>query len=195
MEKRNVERPTLDQLNRELERRKSRNTYKHTFRGLLWILIVVAAAAVLCSSLFLSVLKIQGSSMEPTFREGEIVLALKTHRFRRGDIMAFYFDNRILLKRVIANAGEWVNIDTSGNVSINGKKIAEPYVQNKSREKCDISLPYQVPDGRWFVMGDHRSRSIDSRTTTIGPVSKEQTVGKVVLCIWPLKHFGIPEKS
>ena len=190
MEKRNVERPTLDQLNRELERRKSRNTYKHTFRGLLWILIVVAAAAVLCSSLFLSVLKIQGSSMEPTFREGEVLLSVRNPSVRRGDIVAFYYDNKLLLKRVIAAAGDEVDIDDSGTVYVNGTKLDEPYISAASRGNCTTEFPCTVPDGRLFVLGDNRAVSVDSRSSAIGCIAEKSVAGKVILRIWPLGVFG-----
>ena len=153
-------------------------------------LVTVAAVAVLVTTLFFPVLRIYGTSMTPTLQSGEFVVALKTSNFKQGDVVAFKFDNKILVKRVIASAGQWVDIDSAGNVSVDGVPLDEPYIDEKSLGDCDISLPYQVPDGKVFVMGDHRSTSIDSRSTALGCVSQEQVVGKALLRVWPLDQFG-----
>lgn len=183
-------RPTLEQLNRELSRRDRRKTYNRALRGTIWALIVVASVSILCSTFFFSVLQIEGSSMEPTLEEGELVIASKEKNFQRGDIIAFYYNNNVLLKRVIGFSGEWIDIGQDGTVTVNGQDLAEPYLHDKSLGECDITLPCQIPDKRWFVLGDHRSTSVDSRSKVIGNVAEEQLVGKIVLRIWPLSKIG-----
>ncbi|MGE4276982.1 MAG: signal peptidase I [Lawsonibacter sp.] len=183
-------RPTLEQLNKELDRRRHKNAYNRALQGTIWTLVVVAAVAIICSTFFLSLLQIEGSSMEPTLNEGELVVASKSKHFQRGDIIAFYYNNKVLLKRVIGFSSEWVDIDENGNVSINGQDLEEPYIQEKALGECDITLPCQIPDERWFVLGDCRSTSVDSRSKVIGNVADEQLVGKVVFRIWPLSEFG-----
>ena len=144
----------------------------------------------LIAVLLLPVLRIYGASMTPSLNESEIVVSVKDGQFKTGDIIAFYYNNKILVKRVIAQAGDWVNIDKDGTVSINGEIIDEPYVQEKALGECDIEMPYQVPEDRVFVMGDYRDVSIDSRSTTVGPVAKDQIVGRIVYRIWPVQTFG-----
>lgn len=185
-----VQTPTVEQLEQELKRETYRRRYKRVLRSTIYTLITVAAAAVLVATLFLPVLRIYGSSMTPTMADGDIVVSVKGGSFTRGDIIAFWFNNKILVKRVIANPGEWVDIDAEGNVSINGEPLDEPYLTEKALGECDIELPYQVPDGRLFVMGDHRSTSSDSRSSAVGCVAEEQIVGKLVFRVWPLGGFG-----
>ena len=151
---------------------------------------MVAAVSVLVAVLLLPVLRIYGTSMMPTLTEDELVLSVKGSRFETGDVIAFYYNNKILVKRVIAQAGQWVNIDQDGTVYVDNVEIDEPYVQERAFGECDIELPYQVPEGRIFVMGDHRDVSVDSRNTSIGCVAEEQIVGKIVYTIWPLRDFG-----
>ena len=153
-------------------------------------LLSVAAVAILVATLFLPVLQIYGTSMQPTLNDGDIVFSLKNADFKRQDVVAFYYNNKILVKRVIANAGEWVDIDEKGNVSVNGQPLDEPYLIDKALGDTDIEYPYQVPDGKIFVLGDHRSVSVDSRTSTVGCVAAEQIVGKLTWRIWPLSEFG-----
>jgi signal peptidase I len=153
-------------------------------------LIVVAAVSVLLSTLWVPVLRVYGESMLPSLRDGEIVVSFKQSKFERGDVIAFYYNNKALLKRVVAVAGEWVDIDENGVVSVNGEPLDEPYAPEKGLGKCDIELPYQVPDGRWFVMGDHRLTSVDSRASDIGAISDEQIIGEVAFRVWPLSAFG-----
>lgn len=181
--------PTMEQLLAEQKRLRRKSQYKKVLRSTVGALVVVAAVAVLVATLMLPVLRIYGSSMSPTLSEGNIVVSLKNSDFECGDVIAFYYENKVLVKRVIANAGEWVNMDENGNVYVNGKVIDEPYITDKALGECNIELPYQVPEGRIFVMGDHRSISVDSRSTTIGCISEEQIVGKLVFCIWPIADF------
>ena len=184
-------RPTLQELKQELKRERHRQSYGATLRSTIYILIVVAAATVLVATLLLPVLQIYGTSMNPTLNDGEIVMCVKTGKLKQGDIVAFYYNNKILVKRVIAGAGQWVDIDEEGNVSVDGKLLDEPYLEEKSLGSCNIELPYQVPDGRWFVMGDHRSVSVDSRDQAMGCISEEQVVGRLTLRIWPLSQISL----
>lgn len=159
-------------------------------RSTVYALITVAAAAVLVATLWMPVLQISGNSMSPTLTEGEIVISLNGSSFQTGDIVAFYFDNKVLIKRVIAGPGDWVDIDEQGNVFVNDQEIDEPYLVEKALGDCNIQLPYQVPESRIFVMGDHRSVSVDSRSTALGCVPYDKIVGRLVLRIWPYDAAG-----
>ena len=182
--------PTVQQLEAELKREKYRGRYWKMLRGTVAVLVVVAATAVLISNLLLPILRIYGSSMTPTLVNGNIVAAVRSGTYQRGDIIAFYYNNKILVKRVIGMPGEWVDMDESGNVAIDGEPLEEPYLTEKALGECDIELPYQVPEGRYFVMGDHRSVSSDSRSSQVGCVSEEQIVGKLLFRLWPLDEIG-----
>ena len=183
--------PTVVQLEAELKRAKYRREYGKLLRNTISSLIVVAAIAVLVSMLFLPVLRVTGTSMTPTLQNDELVVCRKRGTFQSGDIVAFYFNNKILLKRVIGVAGDIIDIDDSGTVYVNGEALEEPYLNEKALGECDIELPYQVPDERIFVMGDHRSTSVDSRSTAVGCVAEEAVVGKVILRVWPVKQFEV----
>lgn len=187
------EAPSAEQLEAELEREKYRHRYRLVLRSTIYTLITVAAVAVLVATLWLPVLQIYGSSMTPTLQDGEIIFSVKTADFVPGDIVAFYYNNKILVKRVICEAGDWIDIDEDGNVYVNEAELDEPYLVEKALGDCNIELPYQVPDGKIFVMGDHRSTSVDSRNTAVGCVAQEQIVGKIIFRIWPLSRLGIVE--
>lgn len=178
----------------ELEEAVRLDRYYHRFRNMVTstflTLVVVAAVAVLVAVLFLPVLRIYGKSMRGTLDNGDIVVSVKSSNMNTGDVIAFYYNNNILVKRVIAGPGDWVDIDQDGNVFVNNERLNEPYLDDKAYGETNIELPYQVPDGRIFVMGDNRSVSIDSRNTSIGCVSEEQIVGKIVYRVWPLSQIG-----
>lgn len=185
-----VDIPSIEQIESERNRLRYRSRYSRTLKSTIAVLVVVAALAVLIATLWMPVLRIYGTSMVPTLSDGQIVISVKTESFEPGDIAAFYLGNKLLIKRYIAGPGEWVNLDEAGNVFLNGEPLDEPYLTEKSFGQTDIELPYQVPDERYFLMGDNRDVSVDSRNTSVGCVAKEQIVGKVVFRIWPLRDFG-----
>lgn len=185
-----LELPTLEQVERERDRLKYKSRYGSMLRSTVAILVVVAAAAVLIATLWMPVLRIYGTSMVPTLENGQIVVSVKTTSFKPGDIVAFYQGNKLLIKRYIAGPADWVDIDADGNVSVNGTVLDEPYIEEKAYGETNIELPYQVPDNRYFLIGDNRDVSVDSRNTAVGCVADEQIVGKVVFRIWPLSKFG-----
>lgn len=181
---------TTDQLKAELNREKYKSRYFKILRSTISALIVTAAAAALVATLILPVLQIYGSSMTPTLHEGDIVLSVKTTKFDYGDICCFYYANKILVKRIVGRPLDTVEIDNDGNVYINGQFLEEQYISQKALGECNIEFPYQVPEGMYFVLGDHRDNSLDSRVAEIGCVSQDEIVGKIVFTVWPLKRFS-----
>ena len=182
--------PTLEQVERERNKLKYQKEYRRTILHIIGILIVAAAVSVLLATMFFPIIQVSGVSMEPTLEDEQIILLEKTGKIKTGDLIGFYYQNKILLKRVIGRAGDYIDIDEDGNVYVNDKQLDEPYLKDKALGECDITLPYQVPDGKIFVMGDHRSVSVDSRSTSVGCVAQEQIVGKLVFCVWPFTNFG-----
>ena len=183
--KKPLEMPELSQLKAELKRERYQRRYGSVLRSTIYSLVVVAACAILVAVLWMPVLRIYGNSMTPTVSAGEIVVSWKGSSFAQGDLIAMYYANKLLVKRVIAGPGEWVDIDEDGNVFVNEKPLDEP-----SLGDCDIELPFQVPEDRYFVMGDHRSTSADSRLTSIGPIPAEDVVGRIIFRVWPVERFG-----
>ena len=182
--------PDTDEIKTAYQTARYRKTFWETVRSTVFMLIVVAAFAVLAAVLFLPILRIYGNSMQGTLDSGDVVISVKGTSFETGDVVAFYYNNNILVKRVIAEAGDWVDMDDKGNVYVNNKRLEEPYLKEKAYGHTDIAFPYQVPEDRIFVMGDNREASIDSRNTSIGTVSEEQIVGKLVFKVWPLKEIS-----
>ena len=183
--------PGTNELTESVKRERYIHRFRMTMRSTFFSLIVVAAVAALVAVLLLPILRIYGKSMNNTLDNGDVVVSVKSSNMKTGDVVAFYYNNNILVKRMIANPGDWVDIDQDGNVYVNNKLIDEPYLDEKAYGETNIELPYQVPEGRVFVIGDNRSVSIDSRNTAIGCVSEEQIVGKIVFRVWPLASFGM----
>lgn len=182
--------PSVEELKKELKRENRKKEYRNVLRNTLIVVVSVAALAVLISSFYVTVLKVTGDSMTPTLETGQIVIAQNSQEFEAGEMLAFYYNNKVLVKRVIGSPGDWVNIDANGRVSVNGIELEETYASDLSLEPTDIEFPYQVPENRWFVLGDHRSVSIDSRSSVVGCVTREQLIGKVVFRVFPFDTFG-----
>lgn len=181
------ERPVLEKV---VQRHRYKRRYGIVLRSTVYALVVAAALAVLVATLWTPVLQIYGSSMTPTLSEGQFVLSLKGAKFQQGDLVSFYIGNKLLVKRVIAVPGDWVNISEDGTVYVNNNELIEPYIDEKAFGQCDLKLPYQVPESSYFLLGDHRETSVDSRSSAVGAVAHDQIVGKIVFCVWPLSEFG-----
>ena len=187
--KKEVSLPTKRQVETERKRYRRQKAYNKALGGTIYVLTIVAAVAVLIATLVLPVLQIEGTSMEPTLSNGDIVLLTKTTRFDHGDLCGFTWNNKLLIKRVIGLPGDWIEMDTDGNIYLNGEKLDEPYVQQKDFGECDLEFPFQVPQEQYFVVGDMRENSIDSRNTLIGCIPKDQIVGKVFFRVWPFQNI------
>lgn len=188
--KKKMDLPTAEQLEQELKRLKYRHSFAFTLRSTVASLIVVAAIAVMISTMIMPVLRVTGTSMTPTLQNDQVIICNKLAECQKGDVVAFYYNNKVLIKRVIGVAGDVIDISGDGVVSVNSEPLDEPYVSELALGECDIELPYQVPDNRIFVMGDHRSVSIDSRSTSVGCVAIENVIGKVLLRVYPIDSFG-----
>ena len=183
--------PSLKEIQTERKRIRRGSLYWQALRGTIAVLVVVAAVAVLITTLFLPILQISGDSMSPTLEHDEIVVLLKNKNFDRGDLIGFYYQGKILLKRVIALPGDEVAIDADGNVYVNGELLDEPYVTEKKLGDCDLEFPYEVPGTSYFVMGDQRSNSVDSRNSALGAISRDDIIGRVFIRVWPLSKLGL----
>lgn len=190
-EKKEVALPSRKQVETERKRYRRQKAYNKALRGTVYVLTIVAAVAVLIATLVLPVLQIEGTSMEPTLHNGDIVLLMKTTRFEQGDLCGFTWNNKLLIKRVIGVPGDWIEIDTDGTIYRNGEPLDEPYVQQKAFGECDLEFPFQVPQEQYFVVGDMRESSIDSRNKLIGCIPKDQIVGRVFFRVWPLESIQI----
>lgn len=186
-----LEIPSVDLLEGELKRTRYNARYRRTLRTTIFSLLLVAAAAVIIAVLLLPVLQISSGSMENTLVDGDMVISLNNGKYETGDIIGFYYNNVVLIKRVIATSGDWVDIAEDGTVTVNGVVLDEPYVEEKALGDCNIKLPYQVPQGKCFVLGDNRTESIDSRNTAVGCISNDVVLGKLLARIWPLKSFTL----
>ena len=182
--------PSIEVLEAELGRERHKHNYLRALRSTVFSLIIVAAAAGLVAMLVLPVLQITGASMTETLQDRDVVVALRGSDVKTGDVVAFYYNKNILVKRVIANEGQWVNITEDGTVYVDNVQLDEPYISEKAKGDCNIQLPYQVPEGKVFVMGDHRSTSVDSRSTALGCVSKDMLLGHILFRVWPLNALG-----
>ena len=192
-DKENKNLPSVDQLKQELRNIRHKKQYGRVLRSTVYVLLISAACAVLVATIFLPILQIYGTSMEPTLSENEIVIAFKTTDFEKSDLVAFYVGNKLLVKRFIAGPGQWVDIDEEGNVYVDGELLDEPYLEEKAIGACNIELPYQVPENKYFVMGDQRSTSVDSRNTSVGCIDNDQIVGKLLFRVWPFSRIGTIE--
>lgn len=187
----NITLPTTKELETELKRIKYKDKYKRLFRSTIYALLIVIAISVIIATYLFPVLQIYGNSMKPTLNNGEIAISIKSDNLENGDVIAFYYNNKILIKRIIALPNQWVNIDEYGNVYVNNKLINESYIKNKSLGNSNIEYPYQVKENTYFVLGDERELSIDSRNTTLGTISKDQILGKVIFRVWPLNNISL----
>lgn len=185
-----MEVPPVELMEAELGRIRQQGRRRSSARSTMYTLLIVAAFAVILTILILPVLTIEGVSMEETLFDGDIVVALNNHRYKTGDVIGFYYNNEVLIKRVIATETDWVDIDQDGTVYVNNVRLEEPYLTEKAFGECNINLPYQVPEGCCFVLGDHRATSIDSRNKSVGCIPDDKVVGRLLLRIWPIEDFG-----
>lgn len=182
--------PSSEQIETAILKTKYSQKYKKVLKSTLSSLIVVAAVAVLIATLMLPVLQIQGSSMEPTLNDEEIVVLIKTSKLKRGQLCCFSYQNKLLIKRIIGVPGDSITINEEGFVYVNDVLLDEPYILDRALGECDIDFPVHVSENQYFILGDHRSTSIDSRSSAVGLVNSEQIVGKIFFRIWPFESMG-----
>ena len=182
--------PTPEQVEKAILRERYNTKYKKVLKSTASSLVVVAAVAVLIATLVFPVLQIKGSSMEPTFFDEEIVVLIKSSNLKRGQLCCFSYQNKLLIKRIVGVPGDQINIDEAGFVYVNGEKLEEPYVTDRALGECDVTFPVNVTDNHYFILGDHRSTSIDSRSSVVGLVNHEQVVGRIFFRIWPFDAMG-----
>lgn len=187
--KKEISLPSYEQIENERKLLKRKSEFRKATRGVVGVLVVVAALSVLTATLFLPVLQISGVSMEPTLHDKDIVVLVKTNKLDKGDLIGFYYQSKILLKRVVGRPGDIIDIKDDGTVIVNGEELEEPYISEKALGECDIGFPYQVPEQKYFVMGDRRATSIDSRSSVIGCINKENIIGVVAFRVWPFKSI------
>lgn len=190
MKGKKIDLPSIEQIEAELKRENSKKEYNRVLRSTIFVLLVVTAAAVIVAVLMFPVLEIKGDAMNATLHSGDFVVTGKAADYGRGDVVAFYYNNTLMVKRIIAVGGDEVDIDEDGNVSVNGQALSEPYVTQKALGECTVTLPYTVPKDEFFVLGDNRSQSVDSRNTALGPVTQDLIVGKLLLRVWPITAIG-----
>lgn len=190
MKGKKIDLPSIEQIEAELKKENSKKEYNRVLRSTIFVLLVVTAAAVIVAVLMFPVLEIKGDAMNATLHSGDFVVTGKAADYGRGDVVAFYYNNTLMVKRIIAVGGDEVDIDEDGNVSVNGQALSEPYVTQKALGECTVTLPYTVPKGEFFVLGDNRSQSVDSRNTALGPVTQDLIVGKLLLRVWPITAIG-----
>lgn len=188
--KKTLQMPTSQEVEQELKRENYKHRYRKTLKSTVFALITAAAAAVLVATLLLPVLQIYGSSMSPTLEEKQIVVSVKDKELEAGDIVAFYYGSKVLIKRYIAGPGDWVDVLEDGTILVNGDLLDEPYIENKHYGVSDLEYPYQVPEGTYFLVGDQRETSVDSRHSTVGCVSREDIIGKIIFRVWPFDVVG-----
>lgn len=191
MKAKQIELPTINQIEAELRRENNRKEYHKVLRTMVFVLMVVTAAAVIVAVLVFPVLEIKSDTMSPTLRHDDLVVTIKKAEYGRGDVVAFYYNNTLLVKRIIAVGGDEIDIDDKGTVTVNGRTVQEPYVSRKTLGECDVTFPYKVPRDEFFVLGDNRTLSVDSRNTALGAVTQDLIVGKLLLRVWPFTAIGI----
>lgn len=182
--------PTIEQIEAELKKENTKKEYNKVLRTTIFVLLVVTAAAVIITVLMFPVLEIKGDAMNATLRNGDFIVTGKAAEYSRGDVIAFYYNNTLLVKRIIAVGGDEVDIDEDGNVTVNGQAISEPYVTGKTLGECNVTFPYSVPSDEFFVLGDNRAMSVDSRNTALGTVTQDLIVGKLLFRVWPFGAIG-----
>lgn len=165
-------------------------------------LMVVLIFFVILFTFFIRLIGVDGSSMYPTLKDKDIMLVSNLlYSPQKGDIVVLnkseFWNNRPIVKRVIATGGDTIDIDvTTGDVLVNGKALNEPYINEKIdplKSLGTMQYPATVPEGCIFVMGDNRNYSSDSRSIDLGMVDERYILGHVLRVIYPFEDFGAIE--